>query len=116
MLSTSFWSAIASLVLAVAIGAGWFWLQWYFSRGRWVGSGDIRIGALLGAYLGFPVVLLALFVSYISGSVWAAYLLARGKVKLKSQLPFGVFLGAAGIVAFIFGPAVVDWYQNMIGL
>lgn len=115
-LGGTFWSDALSLVIAIAIGAGWFWLQWFFSRGRWVGSGDIRIGAILGAYLGLPVVGLALFASYMSGSVWAAYLLARGKVRLKSQLPFGVFLGAAGIAAFIFGPAVVSWYQNMIGL
>ncbi|MEK7570026.1 MAG: prepilin peptidase [Patescibacteria group bacterium] len=109
-------SQLLSLLLAIAIGAAWFWLQWFFSRGKWVGSGDIRIGAVLGAYLGFPGVILALFASYLSGSVWAATLLVRGKVKLKSQLPFGVFLGAAGILAFIFGPSVVDWYKQLIGL
>lgn len=113
---TNVTSQLLSLLIAIAIGAAWFWLQWFFSRGKWVGSGDIRIGAVLGAYLGFPGVILALFASYLSGSAWAAYLLARGKVKLKTQLPFGVFLGAAGIAAFIFGPSVVDWYKNMIGL
>ena len=114
--SSALSSQLVSLILAITIGAGWFWLQWYFSRGKWVGSGDIRIGAILGAYLGLPGVILALFASYLSGSVWAAYLLARGRVRLKSQLPFGVFLGAAGIAAYIFGPSVVNWYQNMIGL
>lgn len=109
-------SGVLSTMLAMVIGAGWFWLQWFFSRGKWVGSGDIRLGALLGAFLGFPVVVLALFAAYLSGSIWAGYLLARGKVKLKSQLPFGVFLGAAGIAAYLFGPSVVNWYQQLIGL
>ena len=45
-----------------------------------------------------------------------AYLLARGKVRLKGQLPFGIFLGAAGIVSFIFCPSVISWYQQLIGL
>jgi len=104
------------ILLATGLGAGWFFLQWLVSKGRWVGSGDIRLGALLGAYLGLPVVILALFGAYISGSIWAAYLLVRGRVRLKSQLPFGIFLGAAGIISFIFGPSVISWYQQFIGL
>ncbi len=114
--TTTFWTDILAIVLAMLIGAGWFWLQWVVSRGKWVGSGDIRIGAILGVFLGLPLVAVALFASYMSGSLWAAVLLARGKVKMKSQLPFGVFLGAAGILAYIFGPSVVSWYQGLIGL
>lgn len=114
--TATFWTDALVLILAMLIGAGWFWLQWAVSKGRWVGSGDIRIGAILGAFLGLPLVAVALFASYMGGSVWAAILLARGKVKMKSQLPFGVFLGAAGILAYVFGPSVVSWYQGLIGL
>jgi len=105
-----------SILLGMVLGAGWFFAQWILSKGKWVGSGDIRIGALLGAFLGFWGTILALFGSYFFGSVWAIYLLIRGKVRLKSRIPFGVFLGIFGILAFIFGPEVVSWYRAIIGL
>ncbi|MEK7518695.1 MAG: prepilin peptidase, partial [Patescibacteria group bacterium] len=86
------------------------------SRGKWVGTGDIRLGALLGVFLGMPLALVALFLAYITGSIWAVALLARRKVKFSSAIPFGAFLALAGVIAFIFGPAVVSWYQQFIGL
>ncbi|MFA6588021.1 MAG: prepilin peptidase [Patescibacteria group bacterium] len=105
-----------SLLLGLLLGSTWFLLQWVVSKGKWVGSGDIRIGALLGVFLGFWGTALALFASYFMGSLWAIYLLSRGKAKLKSKIPFGVFLGIFGILAFIFGPEVVSWYKGIIGL
>ncbi|RJO59515.1 prepilin peptidase [Candidatus Parcubacteria bacterium] len=105
-----------SLILGGIFGATWFWLQWLISKGKWVGSGDIRLGALLGVFLGLGSALLAIFSAYIIGSLWAIQLLIRGKVRLKSQLPFGIFLGILGIVCFIFGPEVVSWYRELIGL
>ena len=108
--------SIQSLILGMVLGAGWFYVQWLLSKGKWVGSGDIRIGALLGAFLGFWGTALALFTSYFFGSLWAIFLLIQGRVKLKSRIPFGVFLGLFGILAFIFGPKVISWYQGLIGL
>ena len=107
--------SVGGLHVGAGIGALWFLLQWLVSRGRWVGTGDIRLGALLGVFLGMPLTLAALFLAYITGSVWAVALLARRKVKFGSTIPFGAFLAFAGIVVFIFGPAVVTWYQALIG-
>ncbi|MFA6473969.1 MAG: prepilin peptidase [Patescibacteria group bacterium] len=109
------WQHLWHIALASVLGGGWFAAQWFLSKGRWVGSGDIRIGAILGAYLGLSLGGLALFGSYIFGSIWAAVLLSRGKAKFGTQLPFGVFLGLAGILTFLFGHVVVEWYQELIG-
>lgn len=103
------------LLLAAALGAGWFAAQWAVSKGRWVGSGDIRLGALMGLFLGLPYTLLALFLAYLVGSVWAVALLLRGRVTLKTAIPFGSFLAAASILSFLFGPAMVSWYQRALG-
>ncbi len=40
--------------VAAVVGAGFFLLQYVVSRGRWIGGGDIRIGAMMGMMLGFP--------------------------------------------------------------
>lgn len=114
-LSTAMLRSVGGLLVGAVIGGLWFWVQWLVSRGRWVGTGDIRLGALLGVFLGMPLTLVALFVAYITGSIWAVVLLVRRKVRFGSAIPFGAFLAFAGILTFIFGPAVVSWYQRAIG-
>lgn len=103
-----------SLILGVVLGAGWFGLQWLVSKGKWVGSGDIRIGAILGIFLGFAQTALALFGAYILGTIWAVYLLLTKKAKFSSQIPFGVFLGITGILTFLFGANVIEWYKGLL--
>jgi prepilin signal peptidase PulO-like enzyme (type II secretory pathway) len=106
--------AWVSLILGMILGVGWFGLQWLVSKGKWVGSGDIRIGAILGIFLGLAQTALALFGAYILGTIWAVYLLLTKKAKFSSQIPFGVFLGIVGILTFLFGANVVEWYQSLL--
>lgn len=80
----------------------WFGIQWVVSRGRFVGSGDIFLGASLGLWLGLASAIAMLFLSYIIGAAVAVYLLATGRARLKdTQLPFGPFLAAGAVLAFI---------------
>ncbi|MDO8582281.1 MAG: prepilin peptidase [bacterium] len=102
--------------LALAIGALFFLLQWLVSRGRWVGGGDIRLGALMGAIVGWPNILLALFVAYISGAIVGGALLLFHRVTRKSQMAFGTFLAASTVFTMFWGDAIVQWYSKIIGL
>ncbi len=106
------WEAVVGFpALSMAIGGGFFALQWIVSRGRWVGSGDIRLGVVMGALLPvFPSVLLALLLAYISGALIAIVLLALGRVRRDSQIPFGVFLIPSTLVVFFWGGNILDWY------
>ena len=79
-----FGSSIFSLLAAILGGAAWFAWQFFASGGRWVGGGDIRLGAMLGALLPHPWIWLALLLSYVSGSIVALILLALGKKSRKS--------------------------------
>ncbi len=103
---------LASLALGVAIGAGFFGAQYLVSRGAWIGGGDVRMGALMGSLLGFPGVLLALFLAYVSGAVVALGLLASGRKKWGSRMPFGTFLAAGSLVALWFGDGIIRWYAS----
>jgi len=99
-----------NLLLAAAIGFGFFGLQYVFSRGRWIGGGDLRLGALLGVLLGWPAVVLAIFLSYIAGAaVSIALIIFKGK-KLASEIPFAVFLAPAALFTLWFGDWIINWY------
>ncbi|XOU94478.1 MAG: prepilin peptidase [Candidatus Kerfeldbacteria bacterium] len=104
---------IVSLLISVLIGGGFFLLQFVISKGKWIGGGDIRLGVLMGLMLGYPVILVALFIAYILGSVIGVVLIAGKKKKWKSQVPFGTFLSIATYIAFIFGEYIVNYYQDL---
>ncbi len=103
------------LVLAAAVGGGFFLAQYLVSRGRWIGGGDIRIGAMMGFMLGFPGILLALFFSYVSGAIVAVSLLSAGKAKWTSQMAFGTFLSLGTVFTLFFGRFVLSWYAGLLG-
>lgn len=99
------------LALGILIGAGFFGAQYLLSRGAWIGSGDIRLGAVMGAGLSFPGVLAALFFGYVSGAVVGVVLLATGRATRKTKIPFGTFLSAATFIALIFHTAIEQFFD-----
>ncbi len=103
-----------NLLVAAAIGAGFFFLQYAVSRGRWIGGGDIRIGAMMGFMLGFPNILLALLVAYVAGAVTALSLMAAGKAEWSGHMAFGTFLSGATVLALFFGHDVLQWYASLL--
>ena len=102
--------SVLSVVFAVLIGAGFFWLQRIISRGRWVGDGDTRVGALMGALFAPVHLLLALAVSYIIGGALAAALLLTRRAERGSHLPLVPFLWAGSFVAVLWGERIIAWY------
>ncbi|NQT50053.1 prepilin peptidase [Candidatus Kuenenbacteria bacterium] len=112
--STNYLEIAINLIIAGIIGAGFFWIQYYFSKGKWVGGGDIRLGMAMGFILGWPNVLVALLMAYIGGAIISLILLATKVKKMKSQVPFGVFLTAATFIVLIWGNQILDWYLSLL--
>ncbi len=106
--------SLLSLLFGILIGGGFFLLQYLVSRGRWIGSGDIHLGILLGALLGWEEVLVALFIAYVVGALVGLGLLVTRKKKMQSELPFGTFLAVGGWVAMLWGSQIVAWYVGLI--
>lgn len=100
------------LLLAVTVGGGFFLLQYLLSRGTWIGGGDIRLGAVLGLALGWPLVLVALVMSYLMGAAVTLPLLLSKRRSLTSLIPFGTFLTVAGLVTFLYGNELLNWYLH----
>lgn len=101
------------LLYGVAIGAGVFWIQYAISRGAWVGSGDILLGAALGLLLGWRQTLGALGLAYIIGALVALPLL-RQKAGAKRMIPFGPFLVLGAWVSWLWGPWLWNWYLLLL--
>jgi len=99
-----------NMITAALIGGGFFFLQFIISKGRWVGGGDIRMGALMGFMLGWPGILVGLIFSYFIGALVSIYLLASKRKKIGSKIALGTFLAVGTIIALLFGNQILVWY------
>ncbi len=97
------------------IGGSFFLAQFLVSHGRWIGGGDIRLGALMGVALANVYQLaLALFLAYCLGSIVGIGLILSGKKQWSSRLPLGVFLSTATVIVLFCGQQIIDWYLNRV--
>lgn len=84
--------------------------------GGGMGGGDMKLGAMIGAFLGYKLALLALLMAVILGGAVALGLLFTGVRGRKDPIPFGPFLAGASAVAMLWGEAFLSWYLRMFSL
>jgi leader peptidase (prepilin peptidase)/N-methyltransferase len=75
-----------------------------------MGVGDVKLGAMIGAFLGWKLVLLSILLSVLIGGPLAATLLATGRKGRKDPVPFGPFLALGGMISLFWGDALLAWY------
>ena len=75
-----------------------------------LGMGDVKLLGMIGAFLGWKLVLLTLVLASFTGSIFGVALIVLGRGNMKYALPFGTFLAVGAIVAAIWGTPIVDWY------
>ncbi|MGB9743400.1 MAG: prepilin peptidase [Minisyncoccales bacterium] len=103
-------------ILSASAAAGFFALLYLFSRGRWLGLADIKLVFLIGLLLGWPKILIGLFLAFFLGALVGSGLIVAGRKKLKSEIPFAPFLIIGLILALIWGEALLAWYQSFFML
>ena len=104
--------SIFNFSILSALGASSFFLSLVLvSKGKWMGLGDVKLAFLMGLILGWPNILLALFLSFFSGAVIGVGLIIFGKKGFKSQIPFGPFLAGSTILVWItsFASHLIYW-------
>lgn len=98
--------------LGPLLGGGFFAVQWLLSRGTWVGTGDIILGAGMGILTGsLPKTALALGVAYVLGAIVAAMLLLLGHKHRKETIAFAPFLALGTVTAIVAGERMLQWWN-----
>jgi leader peptidase (prepilin peptidase)/N-methyltransferase len=97
-----------SFVGALILG-GVFLIVALISRGG-MGGGDIKLGAVIGAFVGIPGVLLVFVISSLLGGIWALALLTSRKAGRKSAIKFGPFLALAAWMVWMYQEELISLY------
>ncbi|MEO8450948.1 MAG: prepilin peptidase [Gemmatimonadota bacterium] len=110
-------NALLQSALGAAVGFGLLWLvgrlsSWLFKEDA-MGEGDIRMMAMVGAFLGWHGVLLTVFLGGLGGSL--LFVPLRIVAKKQFLVPFGVFLAIGAAATYFVGPAILTWYQRLLG-
>ena len=103
--------------IGALVGGGSLWLMgWTWEKLRGIeamGLGDVKMMFMVGAYLGWRLTIVTIFVGVLSGSVIGILLmLKQGKRSMQMLLPFGVFLGIGSLTALLVGSEIVTWYAG----
>jgi len=106
--------SIINLLIAALVAAGFFFLQFIVSKGKWIGGGDLRLGLVMGAMLGWPKVALALMLAYVLGAAIGIFLIILKKKQLNSPMPFGTFLSLGTWVALLWSEEIWHFYSSII--
>lgn len=114
----SMWDVYAHSLAGILIGGGMLWLAAYLylklRRVEGMGFGDIKMMAMVGAFLGWRFAWGTIFAGSLLGAVIGSiYLLARGKGR-RYELPFGSFLAVGAILNALWGPEFLQWYLDTI--
>ena len=109
-------SALTSALIGAAVG---FLVLWTVgAAGKWVlkeeamGGGDIKMMAMVGAFLGWQGVLLTIFLGALAGTL---IFLPLKLLRQSRLVPFGVFLALGAAITWLVGPAILDWYGRFLG-
>ncbi len=103
-----------TLVFFGALGTIFFYIQYFLTKKRGLGEGDIWLGLLLG--LAFPdagSLLLIMVVSYGVGAIASLILLWLRKKNWQSRIALGPFLALGAIITLIWGERIINWYLQL---
>jgi leader peptidase (prepilin peptidase) / N-methyltransferase len=101
-------------LVGIVVGGGALWAMFEIYRvirhEEGLGFGDVKMLAMIGAFIGWRLTLLALIVASLAGSLVGLTLILSGRGNMKSALPFGTFLALGAAFAAVLGPGLLTWY------
>lgn len=111
------WLSWLDSLLGILIGGGILmliaWLYEKLAQREGMGGGDIKLLAMLGAFLGWQAIFPIIFLASLAGTLIGVPLMLRQKKDTRLAIPFGPFLAFAAVTYLFWGAALVDWYLNL---
>ena len=111
---------VVSAILGVLLGGGVLWAvgeaYYRYAGQEGMGGGDVKMLAMVGAFLGWQLTLVTLVFSSIAGAVAGMLVIVLGRGGLKHALPYGTFLALGALIASLFGDRIVAWYVGLYSL
>lgn len=109
-------SILINGLLSGIILSTFFLLQYFLSRGKWIGLGDVKLAIFLGIATPYPSIVATILLAYAIGAVVGIFMLASKRKHLTSSVPFGTFLSVACLISLYYGDWLSGLYLHAIGI
>jgi len=101
--------------ILASFGAGFFFLLLVLvTRGKGMGMGDAKLAGLMGLVLGFPGIVVALMLAFLTGAITGVILVLVGKKRFGEHIPFGPFLTSATWISLFWGQTIWQFYLEKL--
>jgi leader peptidase (prepilin peptidase)/N-methyltransferase len=108
---------IVDSILGTLLGGGVLWAigeaYYRYAGQQGMGGGDVKMLAMVGAFLGWKLVLVTLVLSSVAGSLIGVLVIALKRGDMKHALPYGTFLALGALAASLVGDRILAWYLGM---
>ena len=105
--------ALIGVVLGGGILYAIAWGYYLWRREEGMGMGDVKMLAMIGAFLGWQQVWVTLFIASVTGAIVGITLLKLSGRGTSAKIPFGTFLAVAALIASLVGNQLIDWYVGL---
>jgi leader peptidase (prepilin peptidase)/N-methyltransferase len=114
VLPTGFLNGLTGILVGGGLLWGLAWLSPYLFGKEGMGGGDIKLMAMIGAFLGWKTTLLTIMVGALLGSIVGLALIFTKVIRRDDYVPFGPFLAFGAVVSLFFQHEIVNWYVGLL--
>jgi leader peptidase (prepilin peptidase) / N-methyltransferase len=107
-------SLIINYLLSATLASLFFYFLYKITKEKGMGFGDVKLVFLMGLILGYPNIILALYLAFLTGAIIGVILILARIKSLKQPIAFGPFLSLATIVSYFFGTEILKWITALI--
>lgn len=104
------WVPTGWTILSAILATGFFTSLIILTKGKGMGWGDVKYVLFLGLVLGFPNIVVGVFLAFLIGAIFSLLLIAAGKKHFGQTIPFGPFLSLGAGIALFWGEKIISWY------
>jgi len=115
LLLPRWWDSVVGLLVGGGILYFMAWISPYLFGKEGMGGGDIKLLAMIGAFLGWKPAILTIFFGGLLGAVVGVTLMGVRVITREAYLPFGPFLSLGAVVAILYGQEILTWYGSLLG-
>ena len=115
LLLPQWWDSVVGLLVGGGILYFMAWISPYLFGKEGMGGGDIKLLAMIGAFLGWKPAILTIFFGGLLGAVVGVTLMGVRVITREAYLPFGTFLSLGAVVVILYGQEILTWYGSLVG-
>ncbi len=114
VLEAGTWLHLGGVLLAALGAAGFFLALVAITKGKGMGMGDVKLVGLMGLLLGWPEIVVALYLAFLTGAMVGVILIFAKKRRFGQTVPFGPFLVSAAWVVLFWGDQLLAWFGQWL--